>query len=56
MNDLSNEELQEMWLECGKDIFKYGRLVMAWTERREMHKGIVPATAETYCGYPVVVA
>ena len=40
--DLSNEELYDMYLECGKDILKYGRLVIAHTERRNMFPGIVP--------------
>ncbi len=42
--DLSNEEISEMWLECGKDIHKFARLVIAHTERRNMHAGLITNT------------
>ena len=44
MNDITNEELHELWLDSGRDVFKYGRLVIARIEQRKMFPGIVPNT------------
>ena len=43
--DLSNEEMSELWLESGKDIHKYGRLIIVRVAHHEMFPGIVENTS-----------
>lgn len=42
-DDITNEEIDDMWVECNKNHYRFARLVVARVEQRERFPGIVPA-------------
>ena len=42
--DFSNEEFDSMYAECGRDLYKFARLIIAHTEQRNRFPGIIENT------------
>lgn len=41
--DITNEEIDDMWTECNRNHYRFARLIVARVEQRQMFPGIVPA-------------